>query len=524
MENNHKETEISVQSGHDELLPHGERSLLQLVSKKDTRQRQNGFGIKILLSITIAVLAVIIIPWLVKKGFGFWGIGDRLFFMENPLLAFIPYTIVLLFFGVLTYSVFNLVVSELRKVQLRNLIKLCEKQPDKFRTRINSEKGLVFFLLKALDSINHSDKNLNEKTNYLKSIIDVEYERNASSYNIPRLLIWAMPILGFIGTVLGISLAVGDFSGFLGAMDSAEDLELIKRGLSDISAGLSYAFDTTLLGLASSLVTMVVISLAESRDSTFFYVVEDVGVRIISDSAPVQSIPEAEKIQPHVEVFLQLVEKFDDKIMQYTNTLENASDTLLKHSKVITNNSIILTNNESILKQRISGFNEIMTKTNSDLMVSFGDFTALLNNLNSKTGDVINRLHQYVDRLEQKDISALIESIRTSVLESMHIISEAINGQMTEIQNGISNAMNDNSKLTATIAQHLNGDFLANIRSIQENNVELVRSLENFNGNNNESKNLFIDEVSKIQESQKKIASLLSELDSGFEIRLVSGK
>jgi len=40
---------------------------------------------------------------------------------------------------------------------------------------------------------------------------------------------WALPVLGLIGTVIGISLAVGGFALFLGT--GAEDVALIKKNL-----------------------------------------------------------------------------------------------------------------------------------------------------------------------------------------------------------------------------------------------------------------------------------------------------
>ena len=72
-----------------------------------------------------------------------------------------------------------------------------------------------------------------------------------TSYTLIKVFIWAIPILGFIGTVLGISNAVGAFSG---ALDAAQDIAVLKNSLNSVTAGLAVAFDTTLIALVISLI------------------------------------------------------------------------------------------------------------------------------------------------------------------------------------------------------------------------------------------------------------------------------
>ncbi len=67
-----------------------------------------------------------------------------------------------------------------------------------------------------------------------------------STYRLNRLFIWALPVLGFIGTVYGVSLAVSNFAGFL---QGDVTPEAIKTQVGLITTGLGVAFYTTLLGL-----------------------------------------------------------------------------------------------------------------------------------------------------------------------------------------------------------------------------------------------------------------------------------
>ncbi len=85
-----------------------------------------------------------------------------------------------------------------------------------------------------------------------------------SSYSFPRILVWAIPLLGFIGTVLGISGAV---TGFSGVLENTADVEQIKEGIGQVTSSLGLAFDTTLLALFLSVLVMIPLVLVERYES-----------------------------------------------------------------------------------------------------------------------------------------------------------------------------------------------------------------------------------------------------------------
>jgi len=80
---------------------------------------------------------------------------------------------------------------------------------------------------------------------HLKYLADVESERAHGSFALVRVIIWAVPILGFLGTVIGITLAIANLSP-----------EALEESLTEVTAGLGVAFDTTALALALSIVLM----------------------------------------------------------------------------------------------------------------------------------------------------------------------------------------------------------------------------------------------------------------------------
>ena len=74
-----------------------------------------------------------------------------------------------------------------------------------------------------------------------------------ASYSLVRVFVWAIPTLGFIGTVLGIGGAVGGFSE---ALDAAASIEGMRESIGSVTSGLGVAFDTTLVALVMSILIM----------------------------------------------------------------------------------------------------------------------------------------------------------------------------------------------------------------------------------------------------------------------------
>ncbi len=69
------------------------------------------------------------------------------------------------------------------------------------------------------------------------------------SYSVVRIICWAMPMLGFLGTVIGISQTLGSM-----------DMKLLASGdqsaMDSLTAGLYIAFDTTAIGLVLTIAAM----------------------------------------------------------------------------------------------------------------------------------------------------------------------------------------------------------------------------------------------------------------------------
>ena len=93
-----------------------------------------------------------------------------------------------------------------------------------------------------------------------------------SSYTVVRGLIWAIPVLGFIGTVQGLSGALGSFWG---VVSKADDVAAMRDSLQGVTGVLSTAFDTTLIGLVAALAIHLIMIFVRRREEQFLDACKD---------------------------------------------------------------------------------------------------------------------------------------------------------------------------------------------------------------------------------------------------------
>ena len=96
-----------------------------------------------------------------------------------------------------------------------------------------------------------------------------EREYMRGSFSLSRFMVWAVPIMGFIGTVWGISNGISHFSDAMTSSNSVTDVSaMLKENLPMVTSSLATAFDTTLLALLLSIpLMMLMLSLEKSEEA-----------------------------------------------------------------------------------------------------------------------------------------------------------------------------------------------------------------------------------------------------------------
>jgi len=93
----------------------------------------------------------------------------------------------------------------------------------------------------------------------LRVLAQADTDRQYASYAFLRIIIWAIPILGFLGTVVGITMAIANLSF---------NPQALEQSTHEVVSGLGVAFDTTALALSLAMVLMFGQYLVERIENT----------------------------------------------------------------------------------------------------------------------------------------------------------------------------------------------------------------------------------------------------------------
>lgn len=98
---------------------------------------------------------------------------------------------------------------------------------------------------------------------HLRFLAENDVARMHASYALIRIIIWAIPILGLLGTVIGITAAVANLSA-----------AALENSISQVTAGLAVAFDHTALALGLSIGLMFSQFLVERYENKLLLAVD----------------------------------------------------------------------------------------------------------------------------------------------------------------------------------------------------------------------------------------------------------
>ena len=108
--------------------------------------------------------------------------------------------------------------------------------------------------------------NVSDVSEMLRASAENDENHVDSSYGLLSGIVWVIPILGFIGTVIGLSGAIGGFGAALNAEASAASL---KESLMPVTGSLSIAFDTTFVALVLAMIVQMAMTLLRRQEDLF---------------------------------------------------------------------------------------------------------------------------------------------------------------------------------------------------------------------------------------------------------------
>ena len=265
----------------------------------------------------------------------------------------------------------------------------------------------------------------NSLEDHLKYLHDVAGERLHDSYALIRTITWAIPILGFLGTVIGITMAIANITP-----------DQLEASMSEVTSGLAVAFDTTALSLTLSMILVFVSFIVERGEQQILSRVESLGMR---DIAPVFHAGEQRELSP-----------MDSAQQQASQLLLARTETLVNWQTDLWQDSLegLRGRWEQVVQQQQSDFSRTLQtgmeatlqRHNSELAnaretLSAG-FSLLAENLIKSVTEIQQRSEQ-----QHAETAAKISSVWQDVLGELRISRETQAAQTERLMHSISSEM-----------------------------------------------------------------------------------
>jgi biopolymer transport protein ExbB/TolQ len=314
----------------------------------------------------------------------------------------------------------------------------------------------VLWLLQHLDTVDA--QRAHELTRHQS---DLETDTVASGYRTVRLFIWAMPILGFIGTVLGISIAVGGFSDFLTTNVSIDEIDRVTAELGNVAGGLSFAFDTTLLGLLAGLVSSVASTAVQGKEERFLTGLEELGLRIMENAQPAGGAPAiggpagtpvGEEFDAMMRTRLQ---ELSTQMQQFTRAVQSGLDGFLAEWGKLPPEVERVAGDLAGLREQLTSAAKSTDKMILETRLMLEGLNEASTHLGNRLTSSIGSISQTVDGLGNSlgGVSQMLESSLAGLGERVQSSERYLESGMTRLRDAIEASKRDDGAIQAALEQ-----------------------------------------------------------------------
>lgn len=427
-----------------------------------------------------------------------------LFFWRDPI---VPFATVLLFFWALYILLFklrhirreeNAFAFDLLPQDQYQLVGIRDVQATlREINRMPSEDQrllLVTRIGRALKSLRASG-NTAETAGLLEYQAEIDLAASESTYAAVKVFIWAIPVIGFIGTVLGISVAIGNFGALV---QQAQEVEAIKEGLGPVTGGLAVAFETTLLALVLSIAIMFFSTWVRTKEDDLHTRVEDYCV----------------------EHLLNKLSIGDDKLVAELNeAFSEAQEDALKRMADVIESAL-----REVQQQQAELMGQLQAGMNQNREQSDEVLQSMLHELTGQQGMKLTELAQRLERGLKKLADTLESTTDFRPSDSRGDEIEELPSEIRAIATDTAATMGMPPQ-AATSAES-NGDLAAMRSAMQEQVVELQETRRALASLSKSLENLatlapFEEVMTRIQSALDALVPAIEELQKPRELRII---
>ena len=317
---------------------------------------------------------------------------------------------------------------------------------------------------------------------HLKYLHDVAGERLHDSYALIRTITWAIPILGFLGTVIGITMAIANITP-----------DQLETSMSEITSGLAVAFDTTALSLSLSMILVFVSFVIERAEQQILGDIEVTGMREIAPLLAPSSSAGSPLMAAEQHAASSMLERTEQMIQWQTNLWQESLNGLRgRWEQVVQQQQAEFTQTiQTGLQATLTQHNQELTEARQELSESFSKLSSDLMMMVTEVQDR-GRQHQAQTSQEIADlwgevqgelrvlredqasqIGNLVASISDDVLSwqtDLKAATHATTGQVRELHS-------QGETLLKIVGEEAE---LSRLQGTLSNNLEAIRAVETF--------------------------------------------
>ncbi len=265
---------------------------------------------------------------------------------------------------------------------------------------------------------------------------NIDGSRIGGSYTLVKVFVWAIPILGFIGTVIGLSDAIGMFKGVM-SPEAAKDPTLLMKSMGGVTAGLATAFDTTLLALIYSIILSMPMSSLQKLEEdnltnvdaycneNFLPRLNDGSNTAGGDMGALADVLSASITRAHTQ-FLTGLDAASKMVREQAEGLDKRAT---ENQKLVQEN----------FTKAITSFNETAGKTLADLGKSAGTSIETLSTTLKKATDHVGALEKVASTQQAQLDASVKETLAKLQQDSSKVIAEAMKSSIGETSKAIEN-------------------------------------------------------------------------------------
>ena len=263
---------------------------------------------------------------------------------------------------------------------------------------------------------------------------NIDGARIGGSYTLVKVFIWAIPILGFVGTVIGLAQAIGFFSGVM-TPEAAKDTTILLRSMGGVTTGLATTFDTTLLALIYAIFLALPMSSMQKQEEDNLNHIDAYCNEILlprlndgsnaagGDMGALTDTLTASLTRAHTQ-FLTGLDGASKLIREQSQGLEKRAE---DHNKTV----------QESFNKSITAFNASASKTLDELGESAGKSLASLNSVLKQAADQVASLEKAA-ATQQAQIDASVKASLAKLHEdSSKVVGEAVKVAVTETAKSI---------------------------------------------------------------------------------------